>query len=180
MSLHDRWLAHLKPSTAKRKGNYKIYNAMNKYGKENFICEILEENVPIDDLNSKEIYYIEKYDSYINGYNSTKGGDGRVINNKYDIEKIIYDYKSGKSSSEIAKEYGVCSTTIARVLHSENIKMRECGRKITEDMLEDIIKLASTNTYNEVAKIYNVDLKTIRRFLIKHNFRKRSVYKYKK
>lgn len=180
MSLHDRWLAHLKPSTSKRKGKYKIYNAMNKYGKENFTCEILEDNVLIDDLNKKEIYYIEKYNSFINGYNSTKGGDGRVINNKYDIEKIVYDYKSGKTSSEIAKEYGVCSTTIARVLHSQNIKMRKGGKKLTVDMLDDITKLASTNTYNKVAEIYNVDPKTIRRFLIKHNFRKRKPYRYKK
>ncbi len=180
MSLHDRWMAHMKPSTLKRKGTYKIYNAMNKYGKENFMCEILEDNVPIDELNNKEIYYIEKYDSFINGYNSTKGGDGRVINNEYDVEKIVNDYISGKSSSEISKEYGVCSTTIARVLHSKNIKMREDGRKLTVDMLDDIIELASTNTYDKVAEIYNVDPKTIRRFLIKHNFRKRKPYKYQK
>ncbi len=179
MSLHDRWSAHLKPSTEKRRGNYKIYNAMNKYGKENFTCEILEDNIPVDNLNNKEIYYIEKYDSFNNGYNSTKGGDGRIINNNYDVEKIICDYKSGKTSSDIAKEYGVSPTTITRILHSKNIKMRKSGRKLSDDMLEDIIKLANVNTYNDVAKIYDVDPKTIRRFLIKHDFRKRNIYKYK-
>lgn len=173
MSLHDRWMAHLKPSTLKQRGTYKLYNAMNKYGKENFVCEVLEENVPIDKLNDREIYYIEKYDSFNNGYNSTKGGDGRILNNQYDIEKIILDYNSGKSTVEIGKEYNVCRTTIARILHAQNVQIRENGRKLTEDMLKDIIELAKENSYNVVAKKYNVDEKTIRRFLIKHNFRKR-------
>ena len=36
---------------------------------------ILENEIHIDELDSKEIYYIEKYNSYYNGYNMTVGGD---------------------------------------------------------------------------------------------------------
>lgn len=180
MSLHDRWMAHLKPSTQKRKGSYKIYNAMSKYGKENFWCELLEDDIPIEQLNEKEIYYIEKYDSYYNGYNSTKGGDGKIINNQYDIGEIIKNYNSGMSSTEIANKYDVSRTTISRILHANNIEMRDNGHKLSENMLEDIVKLAKNNTYEYVADLYGVDPKTIKRFLVKHNFRKRNPYNYRK
>ena len=46
MAVKDRIAAHFKPSVAKLRGTYKLYNAINKYGKENFYYEILEENIP--------------------------------------------------------------------------------------------------------------------------------------
>lgn len=59
--------------------HHKLQNAIKKYGKNNFHIQELENNIPIDELNRKEIEYIEKYNSFNNGYNSTKGGDGRYI-----------------------------------------------------------------------------------------------------
>lgn len=35
-SVDERFREHMKPSTIKKRGNYKIYNAIEKYGKENF------------------------------------------------------------------------------------------------------------------------------------------------
>ncbi len=51
--------------------------ALQKYGKEQFVWEILEE-CPIEELNSREVHYIEDHKSYMKGvgYNLTKGGDG--------------------------------------------------------------------------------------------------------
>lgn len=172
LSLEDRWKVHLKPSVSKQRGNYKIYNAMNKYGKENFYCEILEDNIPIEELNNREINYIEKFDSFKNGYNSTKGGDGRFINKDYDIENIISKYKSGISATQISKEYGVSHSTIERILHVNNIETRQNNEKIFDYMLDEIIKFASNHTYKETAALYNVNEKTIRRFLSKYEFRK--------
>lgn len=60
----------------------KIDRARAKYGKDNFIYEVLIRNIyfnkqlAIDDLNRLETYYIGLYDSYNNGYNCTLGGDG--------------------------------------------------------------------------------------------------------
>ena len=172
LSLEDRWKVHLKPSVSKQRGSYKIYNAMNKYGKENFYCEILEDNIPIEELNNREINYIEKFDSFKNGYNSTKGGDGKFINKDYDIENILSKYKSGISATQISKEYGVSHITIERILHANNIEMRQNNEKIFDYMLDEIIKFASSHTYKETAALYNVNEKTIRRFLSKHGFRK--------
>lgn len=180
LSVEDRWKAHLKPSTSKRKSSYKLYKAMNKYGKENFNCEILETNIPVDELNDKEIYYIEKYDSYYHGYNSTKGGDGRVINNDYDIENIVIQYNSGISATKIAEQYNVSHATIERILRSQNIILRHDGAKLLDDMLDDIVSLAKDHTYQEISELYKVDKATVRRFLAKHGYRKRKPYNLNK
>ena len=69
-----------------------------KYGLEHFSFEILEK-CPKDSLNSREMFYIEKFDTFHNGYNMTIGGDGyrgvgRKIN-QYDLEgNFIKQYES--------------------------------------------------------------------------------------
>ena len=50
-----------------------IHKAIKKYGKQNFTLEIVE-TVNKNYLNEREIYWIQKYNSYDNGYNSNKGG----------------------------------------------------------------------------------------------------------
>lgn len=56
--------------------NSKFYNAIRKYGFESFSFEILEEVSSLQEANKKEILWISFYNSFINGYNSTIGGDG--------------------------------------------------------------------------------------------------------
>jgi group I intron endonuclease len=58
-----------------------INEAIQKYGKENFIKEILEDNIDnIDTLKVREIYWIEALKSHVsfNNYNLTLGGDGSL------------------------------------------------------------------------------------------------------
>jgi len=59
----------------KRGVDNKFYRAVRKYGWEQFIYGIIEE-YEVDFLVEKEIYYIDYYDTYNNGYNSTIGGEG--------------------------------------------------------------------------------------------------------
>ena len=59
----------------KRGVDNKFYRAVRKYGWNKFIYGIIEE-YDVDLLAEQEIYYIDCYDSYKNGYNSTIGGDG--------------------------------------------------------------------------------------------------------
>lgn len=60
----------------------RLDNAIKKYGAENFTYEVLYRNEyktikeAIEDLNEKEREYIDKFDSYRNGYNMTIGGEG--------------------------------------------------------------------------------------------------------
>ena len=52
--------------------NNKLYQSMYKEGIDNFTFEMLEECVAAD-LNEKEAFYINLYNSYDYGYNSNKG-----------------------------------------------------------------------------------------------------------
>lgn len=56
--------------------NMYFHRAIRKYGKENFIWEVLDFCDDEDDLNYLEQEYIKMFDSYNNGYNLTKGGEG--------------------------------------------------------------------------------------------------------
>jgi group I intron endonuclease len=61
---------------------HKFGKAIVKYGWDNFECEILETVETETDslkeqLNALECFYISKFDTYKNGYNSTPGGSGK-------------------------------------------------------------------------------------------------------
>lgn len=58
------------------KRNLHLYNSMRKYGIENFELTILETCVDESMLDEREMYYIDKYDTFNSGYNYTKGGGG--------------------------------------------------------------------------------------------------------
>ena len=64
------------------KDNNKIYNshllgAIKKYGFDSFeVNEELDIAYSKEELDNKEIYYIEKFDSFKNGYNNNIGGNG--------------------------------------------------------------------------------------------------------
>lgn len=53
----------------------KLYNSMKKYGQENFTIELIEE-CDLNVIYETEKKYVEQYDSYNNGLNSTFGGEG--------------------------------------------------------------------------------------------------------
>ena len=59
--------------------NSKFYQAMRKYGIDSFEIEILEECCA-EVLDEKEREYIDIYDSFKNGYNSTEGGQSWGVN----------------------------------------------------------------------------------------------------
>ena len=64
--------------------NGKFKNAIEKYGWENFSHEIIgivesdTKEQLVRDLDEWEKYYIFKYDSFYNGYNSTTGGGNGI------------------------------------------------------------------------------------------------------
>jgi len=44
------------------------------------------------------------------------------------INSIIRRYKNGESSIKIAEHYGVCSSTIVRLLRQQGVKIKSRGR----------------------------------------------------
>lgn len=79
-----RFREHVSETKKERAKNRPLYRAMNKYGVDVFTVELLEET---DNPVEREKYWIEFYGTYgSNGYNATKGGDGKEY---VDYEKII-------------------------------------------------------------------------------------------
>lgn len=80
-----------------RKSILKIYKAINKYGIDNFQVEVLiilnifgkNKSEIKKELNAQECFYIQLYDSYKNGYNSTPGGDSGRLGFKHTTETIL-------------------------------------------------------------------------------------------
>ncbi|MEN6290516.1 MAG: NUMOD3 domain-containing DNA-binding protein [Methanobacterium sp.] len=69
-----------------------------KYGKNIFDRVIIEDNIEtVELLNSKEMYYIELYDTFNDGYNSTIGGEGGGHWIYTKTEDEILDIKRKKS-----------------------------------------------------------------------------------
>ena len=68
-SFRSRWQQHLSKLNLNKHHSKELQNAFNKYGTDCFFCEVLEIVESEDLLLERETFYIEKFDSYKNGYN---------------------------------------------------------------------------------------------------------------
>lgn len=171
MKIEERFYNHCKPSNQKKKSSYKLYNAMRKYGSNNFYVELLEENIPLKDLDEKEILYIEKFNSFRNGYNSTYGGDGRTINIVNNEKYLLEKAKNGCPATQLAKEFNCNVATIYRTLHKLNFYY---NKRPNIKQIEVLVREGKTN--KEIAEIVHSKEWTINRMLKKYNIRRRKVY----
>lgn len=86
--------------------------AIQKYGKDSFTYEIVEQ-CAIEDLNIKEEYWIAYYDTMNNGYNCNPGGNqssigennGRAKLTIDDVYKIRLAYKDHKKQRDVFEEF---------------------------------------------------------------------------
>lgn len=104
IDIKTRWTAHKRCSKYNDKKDYRLYQAINKYGLDNFDFSIIEECKP-QLLNEREIYYIQQYDSYNNGYNMTYGGSGLngITRNRNYAPKNISQFCGTNDVVEVAK-----------------------------------------------------------------------------
>jgi group I intron endonuclease len=63
-------------SRAKHDTGFHFHKAIRKYGWDNFDWEIIYQTDDYDDLKLNEIKFISQYNSFVEGYNKTFGGDG--------------------------------------------------------------------------------------------------------
>lgn len=97
---------------------YAFGKAIKKYGWENFTREILEDGLSKQEADFFESYYIEFFDSYNNGYNETRGGEGCA---KADYDLIIRLWNEGKSIQEIREQTGYSKRALKAAFDSVNI-----------------------------------------------------------
>lgn len=167
-----RWRQH-----QHKKDNTYFHNALYKYGIENFTVETLEE-CNVEDLDSKEIFYIAKYDTFKNGYNLTIGGDGRrCITSDNQYEEIKELYLSGFSSNKIATLYKVSKATIIKILKSLSVKIRSNHLNINnQEFLELVADYKLGYSLKELAKRYDCSSSGLKEFFLKKGVDLRDKY----
>lgn len=74
-SIEDRFKRHLNDALSNRLDTH-LARAIRKDGKENFSIEKIDSASTLEELNQKEVYWINYYKTCENGYNETFGGDG--------------------------------------------------------------------------------------------------------
>lgn len=102
----------------KQEKNSKFSNVINKYGFDFFTAEILIDELEEDEAKMLEKYYIDYYDSFYNGYNSTLGGDG---SQKADYKEILQLWKEGNKIEKIKQKTGYGKRAISATLNAYGV-----------------------------------------------------------
>ncbi len=106
ISLHERINDHYNKAT--KNYGHKFQNAIREYGFESFIWEQIDTGINTDELALKEKYYIQKFDSFHNGYNSDRGGGFKKTIYQYNLtgklESTFQSLEEASKSSSISEE----------------------------------------------------------------------------
>lgn len=111
-------------------GSVKFLSAIRKYGWDNLLHEVLEDDVSEDLLTDRENHWIDFYDSIHSGYNFIGGNpsmDDRINSLGLSVSEFskLY-YEEGFSLREIASQYESEITTIRRFM--ERYDLQSLGR----------------------------------------------------
>ena len=140
--IEHRWKQHLQAASDNvpdRLGA--IHKAIQKYGKDNFIVEMVEECAN-DELNEREIYWIKYYNTYEDGYNLTRGGEGT---RQIDYQKVIDLYcNHGLSCTQVAHILNISNHSVGFILKAFDIPLKynfgdgtECCKKQVSQYKKD-------------------------------------------
>lgn len=135
-SIENRWKEHCSDSKKRKNEKRPLYSAMNKYGIENFKIEQIEEcsdNI----VDEREVYWIEYYQTFKQGYNATKGGDGKHY---LDYDLICEVYNQTQNMKETAQICGCHPDSV------NNILMK---RKIQKTTTQEIIRKRDSKMINQ-------------------------------
>ena len=117
LTIEERWQQHKKDSVKRVLYEKRpLYRAINKYGIEHFHIELVEET---DNPNERECYWIEFYESYHNGYNATRGGDGKSL---IDFQYAKKRYEEIQNLAVVAKEMNIDTKHLGEVLRGMGVK----------------------------------------------------------
>ena len=111
---------------------------MRKYGIEHFHIESIEET---DIPEEREIYWIEYYRSFKNGYNATMGGDGK----KYiDYDLVISTYNQLQNIIQTASHLNIHPDSVSNILHQNNINIKS-SQEINREQTSKITLMFDKN-----------------------------------
>ena len=141
-----RFRKHLE--LGERGGGYKLHSAISKHGRDNFSVELIEECSDLDELNQREIYWIDELRPH---YNLCPGGSFRL--GPESIEKMRKSLTGRKQSAEsVAKRFSKI-----RDLEKDPEFLKERGRKISEGKTKTyVVEGVSYRGIQEVADAYGI------------------------
>lgn len=137
--VQKRWKEHRKDSRSKRCSNRPLYSAINEYGPENFDIDIIEQ-CDKDIASFREKYWIEKYNTYLDGYNDTLGGSGKQ---QIDHDLLINTYRKTRSQKKTAEALNICESSVQKILNKEHVE-----KFPKEDTYRDYMKPVEVYTVN--------------------------------
>ena len=147
-SLEQGWKEHCNDYKTKRCEKRPLYDAMNKYGIEHFHMELIEE-CPLQELADREIYWIGYYHAYENGYNATRGGDGKFV---YDYEYIVKRYQDGLMCYQIAEELGCDGSVVSNALKKVGIEPHDNAYSSYKKAVKGIFKDGQERCFESVTQ----------------------------
>ena len=131
-SLHERFADHCREVRSKRFIERPLYAAMIKYGIEHFSIELIEET---DHPKEREVFWIEYYGTFKNGYNATVGGDGK----KYiDYDLVVETYKQVENMVRTANLLGICPDSVDNILRIKNEQKKSSSDIMVEQYAKHI------------------------------------------
>ena len=135
-TLTNRKYSHL---AIVRRGNYNyksiFYDAIKKYGENNFVWKEIDNAYSKDELNKKEIYYIKEFDTVNNGYNIVKGGNGGDICSEFsEKRKKEIQEKRRKSFFDNPEKMKKFSKALSKSMKQNKKLIKSLtGRKLSEE-----------------------------------------------
>lgn len=99
VDIQDRWRRHIGDLNRNAHCNDYLQNAWNKYGKDGFKFYIIE-SCDVEQLDEKEIYYIDFYNTMDRNYGYNMKSGGQLSSNKYSDEVKQKMSQSVKASYE--------------------------------------------------------------------------------
>lgn len=125
-----------------KKSNFKFHLALKKYGTDNFSYEILENNIEsLSTANNREMFYIEHFNTYKNGYNMTIGGGGRedYSISEHTREKMRKSKLGTKQSDETKLKHSLSLKGIPKSeTHRINASKGRIGVKLSENICKEM------------------------------------------
>lgn len=117
-SIEERFRQHIRDSRKERCEKRPLYDAMNKYGIEHFHIEQLEQ-CSAEDSSDKEIYWIQKLNTYgSQGYNATLGGDSKKY---YNYKELADTYLEIQNITAVSHKFNCSFDTVKNACIEYNI-----------------------------------------------------------
>lgn len=132
--LAKRWNEHLSDAKKSGKCHRPFYAALNEFGVSHFHISELEK-CSDDILYEREKYWIQFYNSYIDGYNATFGGKGKQL---FDKNYILEKLQNGNTACSISQELGCCPDIISDLAYDNGIDISSNSKVVYEQTIKGV------------------------------------------